>query len=106
MAANFLFKTSQLLYGTISDVIGTQESGFGQGHPPEDGAPDLENAPKKTESLVWQRVSHDVWEKIILAAFTETGGADGALEATLKNDRGSPSGWLWLGTPAPSSKRT
>ena len=69
----------------------TQDTGIYSGDTGEDGVPaELESLPRSTESHYWQRVSSDVWEKIILAAFTETGSGRGG-DAALKNDRGSPS---------------
>ena len=55
-SANYLFKTSSILYGTIADVKGTQEpasvgAGGGWCPPEEGGAPDMDIAGPKTGSL-------------------------------------------------------
>ena len=63
---------------------------------------ELESLPRSTESHKWQRVSSDVWEKIILAAFTDTGaGRGGALDAAVRNDRGCPIGVVVVWDPNP-----
>ena len=46
-------------------------------------------------------MSHDVWEKIIEAAFTETGGPQSPLGTTLKNEQGAPIGVVVVWDPNP-----